>query len=319
MQPKAGQGMNAAFLDANNLAWKIHLVEKGFAHRSLLQTYETERRDVAETLLDFDNRYAKLFSQRPPAASEVKAASEDKEDSGDNAFVRTFKESCEFTSGYGVAYKPNMINWSADHPAKSSLINPEKSRLRTGRLFINADVTRVVDANVVHLEQEVPLNGSFRIFVFAGDLSVTSAALRDFNIQLGNKRSFYGSYLRPDIDSVSHHERHNPHSIFYTICTIVAAPRSSIEISRDIPSILARYREHIYADDRWDRRVPDAKAAAHAKMGFSETTGGVVVVRPDSYVGAVMSLVEGTGTVDALNNYFSAFCTKKLSEAVPQL
>ncbi|KAF0316573.1 fad binding domain-containing protein [Colletotrichum asianum] len=318
--PKAGQGMNTAFLDAQNLAWKIHAVEAGFAHRDILKTYETERRDVAETLLNFDNKYAALFSKRPPAASEVEAASDKAiTDGSDNEFIQTFKESCEFTSGYGVAYKPNSLNWSESHPAKSPLIHREGTKLRTGRLFMNADVTRVVDANVVHLEQEVPLNGSFRIFIFAGKPSVTKAALKDFASHMNNKRSFYAAYLRDDVDSVSHHEKHNPHSLFFTICTIFAASRSSIEISRDVPDVIGRYREHVYADDRWDRRHLDAKAAAHAKMGLDEERGGVVVVRPDGYVGMVAKLVEGSGTVDALNEYFSTFCTKKLGETLAQL
>ncbi|KAI8179999.1 Phenol hydroxylase [Colletotrichum sp. SAR 10_77] len=318
--PKAGQGMNTAFLDAQNLAWKIHAVEAGFAHRDILKTYETERRDVAETLLNFDNKYAALFSKRPPAASEVEAASDKAiTDGSDNEFIQTFKESCEFTSGYGVAYKPNSLNWSESHPAKSLLIHREGTKLRTGRLFMNADVTRVVDANVVHLEQEVPLNGSFRIFIFAGKPSVTKAALKDFASHMNNKRSFYAAYLRDDVDSVSHHEKHNPHSLFFTICTIFAASRSSIEISRDVPDVIGRYREHVYADDRWDRRHLDAKAAAHAKMGLDEERGGVVVVRPDGYVGMVAKLVEGSGTVDALNEYFSTFCTKKLGETLAQL
>ncbi|KAF3800500.1 Phenol hydroxylase [Colletotrichum gloeosporioides] len=318
--PKAGQGMNTAFLDAQNLAWKIHAVEAGFAHRDILKTYETERRDVAETLLNFDNKYAALFSKRPPAASEVEAASDKAiTDGSDNEFIQTFKESCEFTSGYGVAYKPNSLNWSESHPAKSPLIHREGTKLRTGRLFMNADVTRVVDANVVHLEQEVPLNGSFRIFIFAGKPSVTKAALKDFASHMNNKRSFYTAYLRDDVDSVSHHEKHNPHSHFFTICTIFAASRSSIEISRDVPDVIGRYREHVYADDRWDRHHLDAKAAAHAKMGLDEEKGGVVVVRPDGYVGMVAKLVEGSGTVDALNEYFSTFCTKKLGETLAQL
>ncbi|KAH0427088.1 FAD binding domain-containing protein [Colletotrichum camelliae] len=318
--PKAGQGMNTAFLDAQNLAWKIHAVEAGFAHRDILKTYETERRDVAETLLNFDNKYAALFSKRPPAASEVEAASDKAiTDGSDNEFIQTFKESCEFTSGYGVAYKPNSLNWSESHPAKSPLIHREGTRLRTGRLFMNADVTRVVDANVVHLEQEVPLNGSFRIFIFAGKPSVTKTALKDFASHMNNKRSFYAAYLRDDVDSVSHHEKHNPHSLFFTICTIFAASRSSIEISRDVPDTIGRYREHVYADDRWDRHHLDAKAAAHAKMGLDEERGGVVVVRPDGYVGMVAKLVEGSGTVDALNEYFSTFCTKKLGETLAQL
>ncbi|KAI1213596.1 FAD binding domain-containing protein [Annulohypoxylon truncatum] len=318
--PKAGQGMNTAFLDALNLAWKLHAVEAGFADRAILTTYEPERKDVAETLLSFDNKYAKLFSQRPPAAKEVQAASEQTSaQTEDNEFVRTFKEACEFTSGYGVAYKPNALNWSPAHPAKSPLIHPKETKLRTGRIMINADVTRVVDANLVHLEQEVPLNGSFRIYIFAGRPSITSKALKDFASHLGNKKSFYGSYLRSDIDSVSHHEKHNPHSLFFTLCTVFAARRDQIEILRDVPNPLARYRDHVYADDRWDRRVPNAVAAAHAKMGLDQERGGIVVVRPDGYVGIVTSLVEGSGTVDALNEYFGAFSTKKLGEATAQL
>ncbi|KAH8897808.1 hypothetical protein GQ53DRAFT_451322 [Thozetella sp. PMI_491] len=322
--PKAGQGMNTAFLDALNLAWKLHAVESGFADRAILHTYESERRDVAETLLDFDNRYAKLFSQRPPAASTVQAAASSTSKNAeqeDNAFIRTFKESCEFTSGYGVAYKPNSLNWSPSHPAQSHVAHPQGTKLRTGRILINADVTRVVDANVVHLEQQVPLNGSFRLFVFAGkpDGVGPSLALKDFAMNLNKKGSFYSVYRREDIDTVSYHERHNPHSRFFTFCTVLAAPRAQIEISRDLPPVLARYREHVYADDRWDRRVPDAVAAAHAKMGLDEAKGGVVVVRPDGYVGFVASLVEGSATVDALNEYFGAFTTQKLGGEVGRL
>ncbi|KAI9155313.1 Phenol hydroxylase [Paramyrothecium foliicola] len=314
--PKAGQGMNTAFLDAQNLAWKIHAVESGFAKREILKTYETERKNVAEMLLDFDNRYARLFSQRPPAATEVQAASENhgNEKEQDNDFIKTFKESCEFTSGYGVYYKPNALNWSPSHTAQSPLIHPEGTKLVTGRLFIVSDVTRVVDANVVHLEQEIPLNGSFRIFVFGGNPSKSREALQDFSRNLERKSSFYAAYTRDDIGKVTHHEQNNPHSHFYTICTIFAAKRSAIEISRDVPTTLARYRDHVYADDRFDWRFPQSKASAHAKMGFDEDEGGVVVVRPDGYVGIVVRLVRGNGTANALDEYFSSFVTKPLAQ-----
>jgi hypothetical protein len=68
----------------------------------------------------------------------------------------------------------------------------------------------------------------------------------------------------------------------------------------------------VYADNVFDVRVPKAQAAAHVKMGLSEEDGGVVVVRPDGYVGCVVKLVEGSGTVDALNQYFAAFCAKQI-------
>jgi hypothetical protein len=315
--------MNTAFLDALNLAWKIHHVEAGFADRSLLESYESERKLIAENLLNFDAKYAALFSQRPPAAKDVAAATEQspEKNSGEeeNQFIKTFKESCEFTSGYGVAYDPNYLNWSSSHPAKSSVINPKGNKLRTGRILINSNVTRVVDANVVHLEQEIPVNGSFRVYVFAGKPSSTQQAVKDFAQNSIKKGSYLSSYLRPDLDTVSHHERHNPHSHFFTFCTIFGSKRSDIEISRDVPELLARYRDHVYADDIWDQRVPEAQAAAHAKMGLNQEKGGVIVVRPDGYVGIVTGLVEGSGTVDALNEYFGAFCTKNLGEHRAQL
>ncbi|EAA34409.1 hypothetical protein GE21DRAFT_3088 [Neurospora crassa] len=323
--PKAGQGMNTAFLDALNLAWKIHAVEGGFADRHILETYEPERKDVAETLLAFDNKYAKLFSQRPDAASTAQAtasgthANPDAQQSAEeNEFIKTFKEACEFTSGYGVFYKPNALNYSpAHHPAGTSptILSPEDqtTKLVPGRLFINSTVTRVVDANVVHLEQEIPLNGSFRLFIFAGSLTspAQKSALESLAAGLQKPDSFFSRFQRPDIDTVSHHERHNPHSKFFTLATVFAAKRAEVEISRDLPALLARYRDNVYADDRWDRRVPDAKAAAHAKMGFDEDKGGVVVVRPDGYVGFVCRLEEGGKTVEALEKYFGAFTTKQ--------
>lgn len=324
--------MNTAFLDAVNLAWKIHLVESSFADRSILKSYESERRLIADNLLNFDAKYAKLFSQRLPSAGEVgsanapaaaAAASSIEPPAEESEFIKTFKASCEFTSGYGVAYNPNVFNWSPSHPAKSSLFLSNENgttALRTGRVLIPATVTRVADANVVHLEQQIPLNGSFRLYLFGGVPSTTRRAIADLAHGMGAKRSFYTAFARDDIDSVSYHEKHNPHSRFFSICTVFNAPRPSIsDLQALLPPALARYRDHVYADDVWDQRVPDAKAAAHAKMGLDQEKGGVVVVRPDGYVGCVVSLVEGSGTVDALNEYFGAFVTKKVGGEQAQL
>ncbi|KAL1303436.1 hypothetical protein AAFC00_006825 [Neodothiora populina] len=316
--PKAGQGMNTAFLDAVNLAWKIHHVESGFADRSILSSYESERKLIAENLLNFDAAYAKLFSTRQPSAGEIGSATAtaaEQQPQEENQFIKMFKESCEFTSGYGVAYNPNIFNWSPEHPAKSPLFlsfADKTTTQRTGRIMTASTVTRVADANVVHLEQEVPLNGSYRIFLFGGKPSKTQKAIADFAAGLAKKTSFYSAFGHLDSDKVSYHERHNPHSPFFTICTIFNAAREAIEVRELLPELIARYFDHVYADDIWDQRVPDAKAAAHAKMGLSEEDGGVVVVRPDGYVSAVVKLVEGSGTVDALNDFFAAFSTKSL-------
>lgn len=314
--------MNTAFLDAQNLAWKIHHVESDFASRSLLATYESERRHIAESLLNFDAKFAKLFSTRPPSVQETDQANKrDQDGNGENEFIKTLKENSEFTSGYGVAYKPNILNWTpnANHPARSPLFlsYPDNTHLRTGRIFIPATVSRLTDANVVALEQEIPANGSFRIFVFCGTSPASTSkpqvpmrALADFAHHVSRPNSFLTAFLRPDLADVSYHERYNPHSFFVSFATIFAAKRSEIELDEAVPRLLARYRQLIYADDVEDLRVLGAPAAAHAKMGLEQ--GGVVVVRPDGYVGCVMRLSEGSGTVDALNEYFEAFVGRKL-------
>jgi NADPH-dependent dioxygenase len=46
-----GQGMNCCMQDAFNLAWKLAMVLQGRADRALLDTYETERRPIAEQVI----------------------------------------------------------------------------------------------------------------------------------------------------------------------------------------------------------------------------------------------------------------------------
>jgi 2-polyprenyl-6-methoxyphenol hydroxylase-like FAD-dependent oxidoreductase len=50
--PLGGQGMNTGIGDAENLAWKLALVIGGRAGDSLLDTYEAERRPIAEDVLE---------------------------------------------------------------------------------------------------------------------------------------------------------------------------------------------------------------------------------------------------------------------------
>lgn len=51
MPPSAGQGMCAGIRDALNLAWKLHLVLRGRASHSLLDSYERERRPHVREIL----------------------------------------------------------------------------------------------------------------------------------------------------------------------------------------------------------------------------------------------------------------------------
>lgn len=54
--PAGGQGLNTSVQDAYNLGWKLGQVLRHGAPDSLLDTYETERRPIAESILDTSTR-----------------------------------------------------------------------------------------------------------------------------------------------------------------------------------------------------------------------------------------------------------------------
>nr|P0DUL5.1 RecName: Full=FAD-dependent monooxygenase hkm7; AltName: Full=Hancockiamides biosynthesis cluster protein 7 [Aspergillus hancockii] len=59
--PLCGMGMNTGIQDSFNLGWKLAGVVQGQLNYDILQTYETERRPVAEALLDTDRTVLDLF------------------------------------------------------------------------------------------------------------------------------------------------------------------------------------------------------------------------------------------------------------------
>ncbi len=58
MPPTGGMGMNTGFASAQNLAWKLAYVLKGYSDESLLDTYETERQPIAEFTLKWSGHNA---------------------------------------------------------------------------------------------------------------------------------------------------------------------------------------------------------------------------------------------------------------------
>jgi len=63
--PTGGMGMNTGIGDAHNLAWKIAYVLQGYANQTLLDSYEQERKPLAQTTMDWSvvnaNRLRAIF------------------------------------------------------------------------------------------------------------------------------------------------------------------------------------------------------------------------------------------------------------------
>lgn len=281
--------MNYGLLDAHNLAWKLHLVESGLMQPGLLSTYEEERRQAAERLIEFDATYAGLFSSHDPS------------NQTNDKFVRIFKQNSLLLSGYGVEYPANALTVTTNDLFVSSLHG-----LQPGRNLPPANVTRVIDACEVPLERDIPFNGSFRVYIFAGEQQPTGKVLMDLAGQLTRGDSALSRFLgsQPDL---SYGGRHNPQSELFTFSIVFNSQRAVVELA-SLPELFVPYRYHVYSDESRSRKShTGGQGMAHVKMGFDPREGGVVVVRPDGYVGCIVKLVEGRRVAEALDQYFSGF------------
>lgn len=83
---------------AYNLGWKVASVVKGLAGRSILKTYEAERKKIAQDLIAFDHRFSRLFSGRP--ARDIM----DEEGISMEVFKEAFEKGNMFASGIGMLH-----------------------------------------------------------------------------------------------------------------------------------------------------------------------------------------------------------------------
>ena len=70
--PAGGQGLNTGMLDAHNLGWKLALVASGRAPAALLDTYGTERRPVAEEVLELTHVLIRYGTMSHPVKRRVR-------------------------------------------------------------------------------------------------------------------------------------------------------------------------------------------------------------------------------------------------------
>lgn len=335
--PKAGQGMNISMLDMYSLAWKINLVEKGLGKREiLLPTYEQERRGIAQELLKFDAEYSRLFSGRAPTSEQLttdptKAAKSANAVDADR-FIAVFKKNAFFTSGCGAIYFQNALNALPDAEIVSkskygSAFNPKGCKLLAGQRLLPGKAVRCEDANQIRIQQEVKMNGAFRIHVLAGQLDKTRKSLEAFGQYIDSADSFYNRH-RPAkgvyssiVDALAngdstHEIMLSQHKLnpFFTFLTIVATHYYEWDI-HELPSPFGLYRSQVYSDSIFDRRVQEAGTSAplHKKYGINESEGAIIAVRPDGYVGAIVPLKE-EGWL-ALADYFDAFLVRNSQKA----
>ena len=120
--------MNVSMQDAFNLGWKIANVVTGVASRSILKTYQSERRKIAQDLIEFDHKFSRLFSGRP--AKDVM----DEAGISMDQFKDAFEKGNLFASGVGKCTVCQYSSHSLTHSSHSCRLRREQYCCQVGRL-----------------------------------------------------------------------------------------------------------------------------------------------------------------------------------------
>ena len=145
---KAGQGMNVSIQDGWNLSWKLAAVLEGRAPKSLLDTYSSERRVIAQDLINFDKEWSSLMA-RPV---------DEWDDPQDLA--RWYEKTIEFPMGFMTQYPKNPIVAGLEHQHLAV-------GFPIGKRFKSAEVMRRADNRWRQLGHLHEADGRWRIYVFA--------------------------------------------------------------------------------------------------------------------------------------------------------
>ncbi|POW04532.1 hypothetical protein PSTT_10287 [Puccinia striiformis] len=294
--PKAGQGMNISMLDMYSLAWKINLIEKGIGKREIIMdTYEQERRGVALELMTWD-------------ASIVNSSRTD---------CQKFLFLIFHNKNRGLLHFRVWGSLSPERIQRTSRFRDIQERTRLSNRGTIKGRRKVITGECDPGDRWEPSEDrardqdewGFRIYIFLGALSAgnrldhlhhnTQCFLHRFRPSEGKTCSIF-DHLHPP--------NSNP---FFSLLLITSRPRDQWEISQLPPLFSGPYSPYVYLDHHLANPVVEIGSSKmcslHSKYGFDEgeNGGGIVIVRPDGYVGSVVTLSEAGWM--SVERYFEGF------------
>ena len=278
--PKAAQGLNISMMDAYNLTWKLALVLQGKMRPEILETYSTERRQIAQELIEFDTKYSHIFGK--------------KEFLDNNAeFHDVYEKAHGFTTGIGLQYLPNqLISSGVKTPIDVASLDP----LYPGKRFPPFSAIRHIDGTPIAILSEMPSFGRFHLFIFAGT-ALRSARFEPCAAYLGSTSSVLKRYsLGAAHPWASENIRHgNPTNTGRVIDLFLLHTDShhAIELAA-LPAPLPDWKHRVYAD---------RQGKTHADNGVDPDVGAMALVRPDGYIALVTSLEGGAQVTEFMDSF----------------
>jgi len=283
--PKAGQGMNFSMQDTFNLGWKLASVLREQCAPKLLHTYSAERQPAAQELIDFDRKWAKMFSDRPRGAADAESEGVDPQE-----FQKYFVKQGRFTAGMGTHYPPSIICGEAmhQHLAAGYVI---------GTRFHSAPVIRLGDAKLVHLGHAARADGRWRLYAFAGAGDPIAPASRiralcDFLAESPDSPVRRFTPAGQDVDAV------------FDVRAVFQQGHRELAFEA-MPAFLKPRKGRYGLIDYEKMFCPDLKNGPDIfdLRGINRESGCMVLARPDQYVAHVLPL----DAHEALSKFFAGF------------
>jgi len=265
--PKAGQGMNVSMGDTFNLGWKLISVLTGRADASLLHSYSGERRAAAKGLVEFDHRWARVVGER----------AEDDVTGSLPRVAREFVANLPFTCGLTIQYERSALTGAATYQALASGFD-------IGRRFHSAPVVRLADARPMHLGHCIEADARWRLFLFAPVDDAGGA---------GGAVATQCDWLEHDAASPVRRHTAPGEDVDAVIDTRAVFQQDLHELDYALMPTLLRPHVGRYGLCDYEKVFcADFKSGEDifAMRGIDRTTGCIVVVRPDQYVGHVLPL-----------------------------
>jgi phenol 2-monooxygenase (NADPH) len=280
-----GQGMNVSIQDSYNLIWKIGEVLTGHANPLILATYESERRPVAEKLMNLDsllvNEYEYEGSKDPRYISQAR---------GNYA---GFMSGVDVTYGYS-ALVDNRTEDEANRIAKN---------IKLGMRIPSVSLLYQCDGTQEHLGRRLRSDGSWRLLVFPGDLREEG--------RMDTLHAFADVFM--DLFQMKPREKKlaaKKHFLVAECILIHSSSRNAVNLL-DLPAIFHPFDDRL-GWDYWKVFAEDDRSPAYQMYGIErEGPCCLVLCRPDQHV----AWIGRRENVNDLKTYLSRLCSNGLAEA----
>ena len=278
--PKAAQGLNISMMDAYNLTWKIALVLQGKMRPEILETYNRERKQIAQELIDFDLKFSHLFAKKEFLDNNVE-------------FHDVYEKSHGFTTGVGLHYQENtLIDYGVDVQINTGSLEP----LTPGKRLHTVMATRHIDGTGVDLLDEMPSNGRFHLIIFAGNalgqdrlgpcveyLNSAASVLTRYSSGYSKEWAF------ENIRSSSPKNNGRIVDLFF----IHTDNYYDFDLTK-LPPPFPDWKYRVYADKQ---------GKEHEDHGVDLNVGAMTLLRPDGYISLITGLNGGPLITDFMDRF----------------